>query len=355
MRLDRAVGPCADETAGDHLGRRQDERPQAGDDDEPLPGEHEDGEDGTDRQPRAPAHDAYSGADARGADRRRSPALRVAEMGPDLAGGLRHGRLVEVGDRPRTGQVDRDVGHDAARTRRQDDDPIGDEDRLGNAVGDHHDRRRRPLPESEQLQVEPLAGQGVERAERLVEQQHLRLEGQRPGQRDPLTGAARQLRRPGRRQGRVESDQDGQGRQPFCTLRRGPAGQLQRVGDVVGGGAPGQESRLLEDEPDPRVRTDDRRAVQNGLAGDGSQQAGDNPQQGRFAAAVRADKGDDPAARDFEVDPVKDGQRSAGAGREREVEPAQANRARLLHPRRSDDDRHAGIPSRGRRIGAVAG
>ena len=35
---------------------------------------------------------------------------------------------------------------------------------------------------------------GVERAERLVEQQHLGLVGQRPGQRHPLLLAARELR-----------------------------------------------------------------------------------------------------------------------------------------------------------------
>ena len=36
---------------------------------------------------------------------------------------------------------------------------------------------------------------GVERAERLVEQQHLRVDGERPGQRHPLPLAAGELRR----------------------------------------------------------------------------------------------------------------------------------------------------------------
>jgi len=47
----------------------------------------------------------------------------------------------------------REVGHDPARAGRQDDDPIGDEDRLGDAVGDHDDRRGRALPEAQQLEV----------------------------------------------------------------------------------------------------------------------------------------------------------------------------------------------------------
>ena len=40
-----------------------------------------------------------------------------------------------------------------------------------------------------------LADLGVERAERLVEQQHLRVDGERAGQRHPLALAAGELRR----------------------------------------------------------------------------------------------------------------------------------------------------------------
>ena len=51
----------------------------------------------------------------------------------------------------------------------------------------------------EQLEVEALAGQRVERAERLVEEEHLGLEGQRPGERGPLAHPAGQLGRAGPR------------------------------------------------------------------------------------------------------------------------------------------------------------
>ena len=50
-----------------------------------------------------------------------------------------------------------------------------------------------PLPDPQHLGVHPLAGHLVERAERLVHQQDGRLEGQRPGDRDALLHAARQL------------------------------------------------------------------------------------------------------------------------------------------------------------------
>ena len=115
-----------------------------------------------------------------------------------------------------------DVGDDPARPRRQDDDPVGDEDRLGDAVGDHHDGRRRALPEPQELEVEPLAGQRVERAERLVEQEHLGLERERPGEGDPLARPAGQLGGASPRDGRVEADELGERRQ---RVARRSAGQ----------------------------------------------------------------------------------------------------------------------------------
>ena len=76
-------------------------------------------------------------------------------------------------------------------------DRVGEEHRLGDRVGDEQ-RGGGPLgPDALQLEVEPLAGHLVERAERLVEQQDLRLDHQRPGDRDPLAHAAGQLGRPG--------------------------------------------------------------------------------------------------------------------------------------------------------------
>ena len=48
-----------------------------------------------------------------------------------------------------------------------------------------------------ELVADLAAGDRVERAERLVEQQHARVAGERAGERDPLALAARELRRPG--------------------------------------------------------------------------------------------------------------------------------------------------------------
>ena len=56
--------------------------------------------------------------------------------------------------------------------------------------------RFRPLADPVQFVVQQVPGHRVQRAERLVHQQHVRVLGQRPGQRDPLPHAAGQLVRP---------------------------------------------------------------------------------------------------------------------------------------------------------------
>ena len=92
-------------------------------------------------------------------------------------------------------QVDVDDRADPARPRRHDDDPRRQEDRLGDGVGDEHDRRPGPLPDLEQLEVHPLAGHLVEGPERLVHEQDRRVDGERAGDRHALLHAARQLPR----------------------------------------------------------------------------------------------------------------------------------------------------------------
>ena len=52
-----------------------------------------------------------------------------------------------------------------------------------------------PLPDVEQATAHLFARDGVERAERLVHQQHLRVERERTSNRDALAHAAGKLRR----------------------------------------------------------------------------------------------------------------------------------------------------------------
>ena len=75
-------------------------------------------------------------------------------------------------------------------------DPIGELQRLFLIVGHEHARQVDVVVQPAQPLPQLLAHLGVERAERLVEQQHLRLDRERPRQRDALTLTARELRRP---------------------------------------------------------------------------------------------------------------------------------------------------------------
>ena len=81
-----------------------------------------------------------------------------------------------------------------AGSRRHRHDPVGQEDRLVDVVGDHQ-RRHAPRVGAQlrQLLAKGVARQRVERAEGLVQEQNLGLDGKRPGDRDPLPHAARQL------------------------------------------------------------------------------------------------------------------------------------------------------------------
>ena len=75
-----------------------------------------------------------------------------------------------------------------------DRDPIAHRERFLLVVR-HEDERDAEIPlEVLELHLDLLAELLIERPEGLVEEQHLRLESQRPGEGDPLALAARELR-----------------------------------------------------------------------------------------------------------------------------------------------------------------
>ena len=156
---------------------------------------------------------------------------------------------------------------------------------------------RRPDPQ--QLGLHELAGLGVERGERLVHEQQLRVDGERPGQVGALLHAARQLvgvlvleaRQP---------DQLDQGHArvpgPACAARPGRPGRRRRCrGPCTRGRArnPGRPSRgpgLLAGLADLDL------PVGRG------EQAVDDLCEGRLAAAAWPDDRDELVRRDVEVD-----------------------------------------------------
>ena len=71
--------------------------------------------------------------------------------------------------------------------------PVPEPDRLAHVVGDEQDGQVPLGGDPVELVVQHVPGHRVERAERLVHQQHVRVLGERAGQRDPLPHAAGQL------------------------------------------------------------------------------------------------------------------------------------------------------------------
>ena len=169
------------------------------------------------------------------------------------------------------------------------------------------------------LRVEPdfldqpvhlLAGEGVERAERLVHQQHGRLVGKRPHKGGALLHAARKLTRKAAAK-TFEADAV----QQFVDPDAIGLGALDLEGEVDVGVevAPGQEVGLLEHHADLGVWAGHRLAVEQHLAGGEAMQPRHRPEQRGLAAARRADDRDDLAIHDVERATV-DGEQVARPG-----------------------------------------
>ena len=170
--------------------------------------------------------------------------------------------------------------------------PVGHGQRFLLVVGDVEERDADPLLQRLQLDLERPPQLGVQRAERLVEQQHRGVEHQRPGQRHPLLLAA------GQHAGA-----------PLGVL--GHLHQVQRLADLLADLGLGQaavaqaERHVVEhvQEREQRVALEHRvdvapvrrdaghvRAVQQDLPGGRLLEARDQPQGGGLATAGRAEQ-----------------------------------------------------------------
>ena len=138
---------------------------------------------------------------------------------------------------------------------RHDHHPAGQEDRLGDRVGDEQGGEPLGQVQAEQLVVEPLPGDLVQRPERLVEQEQLRLQGEGAGQRHPHPHAARQ----GQRMVAGEVVQADQGERlggPAAPLGAGPGRAARRTAPrwpapcaTAAGSGPGRRSRACRCRP----------------------------------------------------------------------------------------------------------
>ena len=189
----------------------------------------------------------------------------------------------------RLGQVDVDpVGH-ARRSGGKHDDPGAEKHRLRDAVGDEQDGLAALLPDAQQLQVHALAGQRVERPERLVHQDQAGIVDQRPGDGGALLHAAGEfvgifLLVAG------QPDHVDQAAGALARLAHGQAEDFRRQQDIFQHPPPFQQQRLLEHHADIARRVeiaacaaDLQRAAVVG------KEPGNDLEQGGLAAARRPD------------------------------------------------------------------
>ena len=127
----------------------------------------------------------------------------------------------------------------------EDRDPVAHPHRLVDVVGDEHDRLAQLALQPQELVLQPVADDRVDRAERLVHQQHRRVGGERAGHADPLALAAGELVR-------VAARRSVAGSRPTSSsssstrardLRFGPSRAARHGGDVGG-------DRLVREQPD---------------------------------------------------------------------------------------------------------
>ena len=157
---------------------------------------------------------------------------------------------------------------------------VGEEHRLAGRMGDEHHGLAPLEPDALQLDVHRLAGERVERAERLVHQQQRRIVDQRAHQRDALLHAARQLPRVAVLEtGQADQRDQRRARAAIMLLAAEPL-HVDRQQRVAEHAAPGKQHRRLEHHADVAARAVDRRAVEQRLAAE-------SPASGRrgFSAA----------------------------------------------------------------------
>src|SRR5262249_57879194 len=87
------------------------------------------------------------------------------DIGPEF-------RHVPKNDWTRTRKLYANLVDDLTRARAHDQDPVGQPDRLLDAVGDEQDRRPAPQPQCFEIGADLKARQRVESAEWLVHQEH---------------------------------------------------------------------------------------------------------------------------------------------------------------------------------------
>jgi hypothetical protein len=148
----------------------------------------------------------------------------------------------------------------------------------------------------------PARVRGVERPERLVEQDQTGLQHERAGDADALAHAAGELGRIGVGE-TLQPHHHQRALHALAPLGRRHARFAQAELDVVGNREPGEAGVLLEHHADAVGDiARDRPPLEFDRAGGGARQPGEHFQQGRLAAARGPHHGEEFAAAKVEVD-----------------------------------------------------
>jgi hypothetical protein len=198
--------------------------------------------------------------------------------------------------------------HDPAAIHHR--DPGRQRHRLLLVVGDDDEGDADLVLDVHQLELGLLAQLLVERRQRLVQQQQLRLLRQRPGQGDALALAAGQLVRLARAEA-LQLHQLQELGHPVAPLGRGHRFVLQPVADVLLHAHVGEQGIGLEhhvDRPLIGRRPGDVLAVDQDPPGTRRLEAGEHAQERGLAAAGAAEQAEQLLAVDLEIDAVDRGE-----------------------------------------------
>ena len=206
------------------------------------------------------------------------------------------GRAPHFGD-SRTSESDVDDRRKPSGVRREDADSVREVDRLGDIVRDEDYRLAGLFPDSEQVFVQLLAGELVERRKRLVHQKDVGVQRERPCDADSLLHAAAELRRmmvgEARKSDKLEHLQSA-----FLALGFRELDDLERELDVLLNRPPFVENRALEDHAvlatEPCLARSSAVDRQRTLAG--VDEVGDHAEQRGFSAAGGSEQRDELAA-----------------------------------------------------------
>src|SRR5574337_926678 len=259
-------------------------------------------------------------------------------------------RADDVGDDGVHAGVDRRVVGDD-RPLPQDDDPVADREHVGQAVADQDDGDAVLLQGANEVEhVLALANRKC--CGRLVHDDELGVEGERPGDGDRLLLAPRELAGDLQDGGNARAEPRhhlfGFAAHAFRIDElhaQHAARQFPAEKDVRGDVAHAREREILIDHLDPgladlaRVLADERNAVEADVAFVGRVDAGDRLHQRRFAGAVVADQGDGAAGLDREGDAAQSLDRAERLAHVRKFEQAHRRQPPLLLMRSSQTAR----------------